>query len=434
MKPKIFLVVSLMLANIVKAQDTIPFLDPCFGYVPIYLSYDYFNFDTTHRIQYTEDVFYHHKCLVETSNWTFPNQYLRFEGDGKERNILGIAICHAPKVLDFNTHGFTLSTIDFPQETTPQINVLRSLSGPGNVYSKQMVYSFGDSLLRNPLQQGDTLDSVTAVPCFIYLFDSAVQAPETYYLATTGRDTSDFTHIYNLSECEHVNTNGWIVQYVYINGSNCLTQSYLWQYLFPVYSLPCPAPGAPTVEVGDDGTEVVRWRQGYDTALYQLQIYTVNGQLLLETDTLSDTAFVLTDSLWSVIGYEQSGYLKVRVRKACDYLESPYHTLVWSDYGKPLQYFHVHTTDGIGGVGMPSTACFTLSPNPATQRVALERPEGYGGEEAVLTVCDLAGREVLACPVRGTHHELDVSQWPRGVYLLRLTTPTASSLRRLVVE
>ena len=315
------------------------------------------------------------------------------------------------------------------------VTILKSLNGSGDVYSKQMVYSFGDTLAPNLLHpEADTLG--TAAPCFIYLFDSAVSVQDTFYLSGFKKDITHFEHIYTLDQVDAGPGTDIFCTYQYqvADAHSFYRNISIWQYLFPVYSLPCPAPGVPTLEVGDDGTEVVRWRQGYDTALYQLQIYTVNGQLLLETDTLADTAFYLTDSLWSAIGYEQSGNLRVRVRKACDYLESPYHTLVWSDYGKPLQYFHVHTTDGIGGVGMLSTACFTLSPNPATQRVVLERPEASGGEEAVLTVCDLAGREVLVCPVRGTFHELDVSQWPRGVYLLRLTTPTASSLRRLVVE
>lgn len=427
MKQKIFLVVSLMLANIVKAQDTIPFLDPCFGYTPLYI--DSFNNFQPQNIPYTNDVFYHTHCLNEFSHIPVAGNhvYHMFVGE-KSQNVLGIAICHKPEILDFDRTSLQICEITFPQETTPQINVLRSLSGSGDVYSKQMVYSFGDSLLPNPRPGADTLG--TAAPCFIYLFDSAVPVSDTFYLA--GFTESYFKSYYALNQ---VAGSFWIEIYRYSENNSGISPGLgPWQNFFPVYSLPCPAPGAPTVEVGDDGTEVVRWRQGYDTALYQLQIYTVNGQLLLETDTLSDTAFVLTDSLWSVIGYEQSGNLRVRVRKACDYLESPYHTLVWSDYSKSFQYFHVHATDGIGGVGMPSTACFTLSPNPATQRVALERPEGYGGEEAVLTVCDLAGREVLSCPVRGTFHELDVSQWPRGVYLLRLTTPTASSLRRLVVE
>lgn len=430
MKPKILFVISLVLANIVKAQDTIPFLDPCFGYTPIYLAP---NGDWTDplRIPYTEDVFYLKYCLVAATFGDSSRQAFDIFVTEKQQNILGIAMCHPPGVIDFSKISLNISTIAFPHETAPYplITTLKSLNGSGDVYSKQMVYSFGDTLLPSIHPEIDSMG--TAAPCFIYLFDSAVSVQDTFLLSGFLKDYSYLKYVYTIYQCGGTDA---IITYKCTGLSGPLPTVTAWQYLFPVYSLPCPAPGAPTVEVGDDGTEVVRWRQGYDTALYQLQIYTVNGQMLLETDTLADTAFVLTDSLWSAIGYEQSGNLRVRVRKACDYLESPYHTLVWSDYGKPLQYFHVHSTDGIGGVGMPSTACFTLSPNPATQRVVLERPEASGAEEAVLTVCDLAGREVLACPVRGTLHELDVSQWPRGVYLLRLTTPTASSLRRLVVE
>lgn len=344
---------------------------------------------------------------------------------------MGIAVCHKPEALDFNVHGLNLCTIDFPQDTTPQITVLKSLGGPGNVYSKQMVYSFGDTLVPNPRPEADTLG--TAAPCFIYLFDTAVQVPETYYLTATGRENYSFKTCYQLLASG--NPTNLIVILEYEPGMMSGGIPYLfWQWLFPVYSLPCPAPSKPTIEVGDDGVRAVRWRQGYDTALYQLAFFRDNGTLLFETDTLTDTVFTITDSLWPTIGFEQSGYVRVKVRKACDYQDSPYHTLVWSDYSEALRFFHQHTVVGVDGVVMPATAWFTVAPNPATQRVVLERPEELGDESAVLTVCDLAGREVMECHVNGLRHELDVSQWPRGVYLLRLTTPTASSLRRLVVE
>ena len=72
----------------------------------------------------------------------------------------------------------------------------------------------------------------------------------------------------------------------------------------------------------------------------------------------------------------------------------------------------------------------TVQPNPAEKEArvlssfGLERIEAYDG----------GGRQVLAREASGLVATIDVSSWPRGTYILRITTPMGMATKKLLVQ
>lgn len=80
-------------------------------------------------------------------------------------------------------------------------------------------------------------------------------------------------------------------------------------------------------------------------------------------------------------------------------------------------------------------ALFTLTPNPATGSVCCAMGEGASAG-GVLTVADAAGREVMRkeLPPHTASHTISLTEYPKGVYFVTLTTVLGSSTQKLVVE
>ncbi len=96
-------------------------------------------------------------------------------------------------------------------------------------------------------------------------------------------------------------------------------------------------------------------------------------------------------------------------------------------------FYHSFNTTGLDRPDRQAPA-FSLLPNPATHTVTLVRPDDADGSAASLLVCDISGREVLSRTMLGTRLTLDLQAWPRGIYLLRLLSPSGESRQRLIVE
>ena len=87
---------------------------------------------------------------------------------------------------------------------------------------------------------------------------------------------------------------------------------------------------------------------------------------------------------------------------------------------------------GTAGIDTPQPALFTLTPNPTTGTVRVE----FGDLEGELTLCDATGHEVMRKTLAPAQSSiiLDLSKLPSGAYFVTLTTPTATSTQRLVLQ
>lgn len=78
----------------------------------------------------------------------------------------------------------------------------------------------------------------------------------------------------------------------------------------------------------------------------------------------------------------------------------------------------------------------TVSPNPSTGHFRI-KVAGTDGQDAAVTIMDITGKTLVqrAIPASGNGQEqFDLSGYPKGVYLLRMKTDTASVVKKLVIE
>ena len=89
------------------------------------------------------------------------------------------------------------------------------------------------------------------------------------------------------------------------------------------------------------------------------------------------------------------------------------------------------TTAAIEGRESNGMGAFvTVQPSVATDRARVLSSFGLTHVEA----CDASGRQVYSQPAQGLSHTIDIASWPRGLYLLRITTPFGSTTKKLVAE
>ena len=96
---------------------------------------------------------------------------------------------------------------------------------------------------------------------------------------------------------------------------------------------------------------------------------------------------------------------------------------------QPQDSTGVGDTTGIGRVDLASRYV-SVQPNPATDEVRVMSSFGMRHIEAF----DGGGRRILDRKAEGLQCTLDVSAWPRGAYLLRITTDMGVTTKKLIVR
>ncbi len=202
-----------------------------------------------------------------------------------------------------------------------------------------------------------------------------------------------------------------------------------WGVAFPIIGFRCKPILFYQLVSYTGASAVLRWLRVEEGTLYNVRLVGEDG---------SDTTFVTADTTITLSNLSDSVRYNVRLRKQCHYATSNYDTTVysrWLDYISFGVTIHPDTTGGGGdsvGIAAPVDEGFVLSPNPAQGSVQVQLPPtALGGQ---LSLCDLAGREVIVRAVTGTSMELDISRLPAGAYLVKLATPDGVSTRRLLVE
>ncbi len=403
-------VLSLLLGE-ASAQIPIPFLDSCFFYPRVN------TFDDLELINWQWDMAppandylpydYEGESWIEHHGPTVSRKYLFIEEYGSR--VYGLAI-H----IDTNQLPATVGVGIYDKD----LRLLASVNGDEPHYSKNTMYTFvtNPGRLERP------------VPCQLHLFNEPVVLPDTFFVAffnTMGpmgpAGDAEIANKFRIYALHHEADYHLIIFLESILRWDISNSD--WGTFFPIRELPCPVGPEPSLVAALSGQTVLGWQTG-DTTLYLLDFYDEDGRLLFESDTLSQTSYVLSDSLLDAAGYHESGYLDVRLQRACSYMTSSYHSVVWSPWSAPRRFYHQRGAEGMAGVVMPE---LTASPNPATGMLRVE------GEEGLLQMLDLEGREVLTRRLHERGTTLDVSALPRGVYLLRLVSDTGTVTRRVVL-
>ena len=88
------------------------------------------------------------------------------------------------------------------------------------------------------------------------------------------------------------------------------------------------------------------------------------------------------------------------------------------------------TPDSLETMGQVETTKLTVSPNPAQTytTVLCDQPIDW------LCVCDLTGRTLTTIKNCGTSARLDISSFPKGLYVVKVQTASAEIVRKLLVR
>ncbi len=166
--------------------------------------------------------------------------------------------------------------------------------------------------------------------------------------------------------------------------------------------------------IAEPGTYTVTWKAKAHNASYP-ESYEVwaEGERIFE-ETLSSTSYVDRSADFTV---HHGDTVRVRFRYISD----------------DQYYFYVdnvvitQNTSFAGIDGAEAMPTPRLYPNPATDRVTVETPEG-----ATISLIDLNGRTVTTCKADGTSTTLELGRLTAGMYLVRVTTEQGIQVGRIV--
>ena len=399
------------------AQDTIPFMYPCFQYPDSFLLPEY------NQCSGVEDYNYPPYNFHEVWNMAY------FASD--KPLVYGVAITSdslIPNDLTLVLSNMILN-VDW---TEKDIIPIDSINCSELYYHKKMFYRYE---WVNPSVGKET------VPCHLFFFDQPVLVSDTFGLRTSEKPSSE----YIISELTYSDGRQVTPSTIEGNGAYGYKKADvgvsfyalpIWGGIFPVMQLPCPPAAKPTVSESRQGLVRFNWWEG-DTNLYQIAIssYPADSTLFV-SDTLTDSTFIVNDSVMAALNLAEGRYY-IHLRRACNYMDSPYHSLLWSEWGEGRMFYYSPEREGITSVD-EAAPVFALSPNPASQTVTVEV---FGvtsqGEEtrqaASLQIVNLEGRIVAESRLEGEKTDLDVSHLSAGVYLVRLQTPQGSATRKLTI-
>ena len=84
----------------------------------------------------------------------------------------------------------------------------------------------------------------------------------------------------------------------------------------------------------------------------------------------------------------------------------------------------------VTSVNEVSTIDFSVYPNPANDIINLITSENIKR----LSITDMSGKTLVDQQDISNHHQIDCSNWPRGIYLLKLETGEKISTEKIVLH
>ena len=191
-----------------------------------------------------------------------------------------------------------------------------------------------------------------------------------------------------------------------------------WGWDFPILEpnrTRCRRPSGLRMRERGNGWAVLQWNSGSGDS-YRVTVEGPDDTVVYET---ADTTLRL-DSL------APEAFYWVKLQSLCRYQHYSYDSTLLNP--GVLQFGFRNLITGVSGADADLRV--EVYPNPASGCLVLEAGDD-SPVRAVLT--DLGGREVMAVDFRATA-TLDVSRLAAGPYLLRLTTPAATTVRKVVVQ
>jgi len=317
------------------------------------------------------------------------------------------------------------SSLTFYERVDNVVRITDTIAG------ETVPYPFNYYIKYYPYCSATTTASKT-IPCFLYLFDTPHKNIDTFYVGLNAPwsiwQDSNLIYLYATWYWAHDGeTAMFINEDALLPGRSLYDRSRasgVMGSLYPLIGLPCTAPQAPSISVVGDSLQT-QWTSSGEFCQLRFR-NTDRNSITSVSDTLADTLLFLPDTLLTPGNYE------VQLRKACRYTTASYDTLAWSPWGTPAA-FSVSSPAGI--IRIDQAPSFSLFPNPASASVTVNINEPAGSQELMLSVIDLHGRELISIPsLTANSLSLDISTLDPGTYLLRLSSPSASASRRLVVR
>ncbi|NEN22530.1 T9SS type A sorting domain-containing protein [Cryomorpha ignava] len=85
----------------------------------------------------------------------------------------------------------------------------------------------------------------------------------------------------------------------------------------------------------------------------------------------------------------------------------------------------------VGTADLSAPINFSVFPNPATSSIQVALPSSESGQ---LEIFDISGRVLFTMPLNSERVEMDINQYPPGVYLIRVETQNGIGVKKIVVS
>ena len=275
------------------------------------------------------------------------------------------------------------------------------------------------------------------LPVYEHFFDEPVYTNDEFYLGTT-----NFSRLYGgcteaniyafeggcgLDTCPRLYTSYYDRRASNINDTNIgwglITGWDRAPLIFAIYE-PCDCPGAMNLHVA--GIHGDTARIAWSPSAYVSEWEVCYGR---EGDALSGYTTALTDTNTFSFILPDSNRYNVRVRARCGS-----DSAIYSDWSA-MRTVYLTAADTVADstaaiVNVSANDGITLRPNPADRQVTVSATMPIKH----VTVYDLAGRLVETRQPSGTTLQLDLKSYPSGTYLVKVSTATGTTTKKLVVK
>jgi len=188
-----------------------------------------------------------------------------------------------------------------------------------------------------------------------------------------------------------------------------------YMLIFPILEPDCGLRGAINWNPLGGGNVRLRWASGSNDTLWEVSygpagIAPEDGTIVSTTSPSIVLSGIAPDSLYVAF-----------VRAQC----MRYRDTMWSDWSDSIPIFI--STQEIASVNKDDG--IALQPNPASNSVLLTAEAPLSG----IDVHTASGAFYKHLPASGLTADIDVSSWPAGTYLLRISTPTGVTTKKLLI-